>query len=67
MSSTIEQIGADNILYESDYPHPTSMSPGPASVALPPRQYIDDVLGSLSEEVAGKILHGNAARIYNLD
>jgi predicted TIM-barrel fold metal-dependent hydrolase len=67
LSSTIEQIGADNILYESDYPHPTSMSPGPASVALPPRQYIDDVLGSLSEEVAGKILHGNAARIYNLD
>ena len=67
LESTINQIGADNILYESDYPHPTSMSPGPASVALPPKQYIDEVLGGFSEDVAGKILHGNAARIYNLD
>ena len=67
LESTINQIGADNILYESDYPHPTSMSPGPASVALPPKQYIDEVLGGFSEEVVGKILHRNAARIYNLD
>ncbi len=29
--AAIDQIGADNILYETDFPHPTSMSPGPAS------------------------------------
>jgi uncharacterized protein len=67
LKSTIEQIGANNILYESDYPHPTSMSPGPASIAVPPRQYIDEVLGELPEEVSRKVLHDNAARIYNLN
>lgn len=66
LKSTIEQIGANNILYESDYPHPTSMSPGPASIAVPPRQYIDEVLGDLPEDVSRKVLHDNAARIYNL-
>jgi uncharacterized protein len=66
LKSTIEQIGANNILYESDYPHPTSMSPGPASIAVPPRQYIDEVLGELPEDVSRKVLHDNAARIYNL-
>lgn len=66
LRSTIEQIGADNILYESDYPHPTSMSPGPASVAQRPADYVQDVMSQFSEEIAGKILHGNAARIYNL-
>jgi uncharacterized protein len=66
LKSTIEQIGANNILYESDYPHPTSMSPGPASIAVPPRQYIDEVLGDLPEDISRKVLHDNAARIYNL-
>ena len=37
-SSAIEQLGADNILYETDFPHPTSMSPGPASIAAAPRR-----------------------------
>ena len=67
LKSTIDQIGADNIMYESDFPHPTSMSPGPASIAMPPKQYIEEVLGDLPLETAEKILHGNAARIYHLD
>ncbi len=40
LSTAIDQIGADNILWESDFPHPTSMSPGPKSTAVPPDQYI---------------------------
>ena len=47
----------DNILYETDFPHPTSMSPGPATPAVPPRQYAADVLGKLPREVVGKLLH----------
>ena len=29
----LDRLGPDNILYETDFPHPTSMSPGPASAA----------------------------------
>jgi predicted TIM-barrel fold metal-dependent hydrolase len=62
----IERLGPDNILYETDFPHPTSMSPGPASSAVAPPEYLDTTLGGLPEETLNKILHDNAARIYHL-
>ncbi|EME20901.1 amidohydrolase family protein [Rhodococcus triatomae] len=65
--SAIDQIGADNVLYETDYPHPTSMSPGPASDAQRPDDYLRKNFGHLSEADARKILHDNAAKLYNLD
>jgi predicted TIM-barrel fold metal-dependent hydrolase len=43
------------------------MSPGPCSTAVPPRQFVEEVLADHPREVAEKILHGNAARIYHLD
>jgi predicted TIM-barrel fold metal-dependent hydrolase len=67
LRSSIEQLGADNILYETDFPHPTSMSPGPASIAIRPADYIEKAFAGVSREDAGKILHGNAARIYHLN
>jgi len=63
----IEQIGSANILYETDYPHPTSMSPGPASIAERPRDFIDRKLSGLPEADLRNVLHDNAARVYNLD
>ncbi len=63
----IEQLGADNILYETDFPHPTSMSPGPASTAQRPDEYLRDHFVGLDEATLRKILHDNAARIYHLD
>ncbi|MBF4479273.1 MULTISPECIES: amidohydrolase family protein [Rhodococcus] len=65
--SAIEQLGADNVLYETDYPHPTSMSPGPASDAVRPDDYLRRNFAHLSEADARKILHDNAAALYNLD
>jgi predicted TIM-barrel fold metal-dependent hydrolase len=65
--STIEQLGPDNILYETDYPHPTSMSPGPASAAQRPDDYIRSAFDGVDETTMRKILHDNAARIYHLD
>lgn len=65
--AAIDQLGADNILYETDYPHPTSMSPGPASIAQRPDEYVRDVFSALDHVAARKILHDNAARIYHLD
>jgi len=63
----IDHLGADNILYESDFPHPTSMSPGPKSTAQPPNVYVQETMGDLPQDVVSKILHDNAARIYHLD
>jgi len=67
LKSSIEALGADNILYETDFPHPTSMSPGPASAAIAPREFMELALADVSREDIGKIVHGNAARIYHLD
>ena len=63
----IERLGPDNILYETDFPHPTSMSPGPATSAVAPRIYIDEAFSGIDEETTRKILHDNAARLYRLD
>jgi predicted TIM-barrel fold metal-dependent hydrolase len=63
----LDVLGPDNLLYETDFPHPVSMTPGPASGAVPPNEYIEKVFGSLPIEVARKILHDNAAMIYHVD
>jgi len=65
--SAIEQLGPDNVMFETDFPHPTSMSPGPATAAVAPNQYIVETFGDLPEPALRKILHDNAARIYHLD
>jgi len=62
----IERLGPDNILYETDFPHPTSMSPGPASAAVPPRDFIEENFRDLPADITRKILYENAARLYNL-
>jgi predicted TIM-barrel fold metal-dependent hydrolase len=67
VKAAVDQCGADWILYESDFPHPTSMSPGPATAAVEPRQYIADTLGDLPDDVLRKILHDNAAKLYHMD
>ena len=65
--AAIEQIGADNILYETDFPHPTCMSPGPATSAIKPIDYLKENFAHLPDTVLSKVLHDNAARIYHLD
>jgi predicted TIM-barrel fold metal-dependent hydrolase len=65
--SAIDQMGPDWVLYESDFPHPTSMAPGPATAAVEPREYIARELGDLSPAVLRKILHDNAATLYHLE
>ncbi len=62
----IEQY-PDNILFETDYPHPTSMSPGPQTPAEHPRVYADRVLGDLPDATLQKVLHDTAGRLYQLD
>src|SRR4051794_23246781 len=61
----IEQL-PDNILFESDYPHPTCQHPGPRTPAQRPRDYAQRVLGGLPDDALGKVLHDSAAAIYNV-
>ncbi len=61
----IEQY-PDNILYETDYPHPTCQHPGPQTIARHPREYAEWALADLPEDLQGKVLHDTAARIYSL-
>ncbi|HEY1966344.1 MAG TPA: amidohydrolase family protein [Pseudonocardia sp.] len=57
---------ADNIMFETDYPHPTSLSPGPASSADLPATMVARNFAGLSDDVARKLLHDTAAHVYNL-
>jgi uncharacterized protein len=57
----------DNVMFESDYPHPTSLSPGPGSVAVDAKTTIANNLASIPEDIRRKVLHDTAARIYKLD
>lgn len=56
----------DNLLFESDYPHPTCQHPGPRSPGRRPREYASDLLGELPDVVIGRVLHDNAAKLYRL-
>ena len=57
----------ESCLYETDFPHPTSMSPGPKSWAVKPRDFIEEAFDGLPDDVTQKVLHDNAARIFHVD
>jgi predicted TIM-barrel fold metal-dependent hydrolase len=56
----------DNFMFETDYPHPTSMSPGPCSPAELPSAHIKAAFENVPADIARKALHDNAARVYHL-
>lgn len=57
---------ADNVMFESDFPHPTCLAPGPVSHTDSPDKVIEANLSGLSNEILTKILRSNAERVYNL-
>jgi uncharacterized protein len=56
----IERIGADNVMWGSDYPHPDSVFPDSQEV-------LQQQLGRLPEPVSKKIVCDNAAALYGLE
>ena len=66
MLAAAAKLYPDNLMYETDFPHPTSMSPGPATIAKRPREYAAEALASMPHDVVAKLLHGNAARVYHV-
>ncbi len=55
--ASIDEIGEDNIMCETDYPHSDSTWPNCISS-------VKKQIGHLSPEVQYKILRGNAERLY---
>ncbi|MDC3202992.1 amidohydrolase, partial [Gammaproteobacteria bacterium] len=51
----------DNILFETDFPHPTSLFGSEIS------DRISEGLGDCAPEVKEKILWGNAAKLYRVE
>jgi predicted TIM-barrel fold metal-dependent hydrolase len=55
----IEAVGEDNILFETDFPHPTCMYPNPLET-------VETKMMTLSETARNKILGENARALYRL-
>jgi predicted TIM-barrel fold metal-dependent hydrolase len=47
------------VLFETDFPHPTSLYPGV-------QDHIMDTLGAYDDSVKKKVLETNAVKLYNL-
>lgn len=57
----------DNIMWETDYPHPTSQYPAlKKGRAQHPRDYANEKLGHISEDKLRKIFHTTPAKVFNL-
>lgn len=56
----IDAIGADKLLFETDFPHPTSLYPGVQDKLV-------DVLGGHDYAVRKQILETNAVNLWNLE
>ena len=56
----VDKIGADNILFETDYPHPVCLY---GNV----REKIDAALGDQTDEIRNKLLFDNAAKLYQVE
>jgi uncharacterized protein len=56
----------DNFMFQTDFPHMSSLTPGPASCAEVPRVHVQKAFANVPDEVARKALYGNAAKVYHL-
>ena len=66
MRSVIDQL-EDNLMFETDFPHATSLSPGPASESPSPRVVMEESLAGIPEEIVAKVLQGTATKLYHLE
>ncbi len=55
----LETIGVENVLFETDFPHPTSLYPGVQA-------HVMKTLGGYSHDIRKKVLQDNAVKLYNL-
>lgn len=59
LSASIQRVGVDNCMFETDFPHPTCLYPSGVERAA-------EALASLDDVSRRKVLSSNAASIYHL-
>ncbi len=57
---SLSEVGEDNICFETDYPHTDTTWPNS-------KEYIEKMLADFDDDVAYKVLRGNAIRMLELD
>jgi predicted TIM-barrel fold metal-dependent hydrolase len=57
---SLDVVGADNVTFETDYPHSDSTWPHTKKVA-------EEIMAGLDDETVWKICRGNAIRMLRLD
>jgi predicted TIM-barrel fold metal-dependent hydrolase len=55
----LEDVGVDNVMFETDFPHPTCLYPNPVDFAL-------EQLKEYPDEVIRKVMGGNAIKLYGI-
>ena len=59
LQELVDKIGEDNIMFETDFPHPTSLWPKPL-------EHVHDAMATLRPETRRKILAENGNKLYRL-
>ena len=57
ISDLVRKVGVDNVLFETDFPHPTSLFP---------MDNLEGRLSGLTVDERAKVLSLNAAGLYNI-
>ena len=56
----IDRVGEDNVMFETDFPHPTCLYPDPLAM-------VEERMSALRPETRRKVLGENAAKLYRVD
>jgi len=59
LQDLVDKVGEDNIMFETDFPHPTSLWPKPL-------EHVHDAMATLRPESRRKILAENGKKLYRL-
>ena len=57
---SLDEVGENNICFETDYPHTDTTWPNS-------KEYVEKMLAGFDDEVAYKVLRGNAIKMLELD
>jgi predicted TIM-barrel fold metal-dependent hydrolase len=59
LQGLIDAVGEDNVMFETDFPHPTSLHPNPVEM-------VTEKISTLRDETQIKVMGGNARKLYRL-
>jgi predicted TIM-barrel fold metal-dependent hydrolase len=60
ISHVIEQVGVDNCMFETDFPHIVCLHPAPL-------KFVEEGLSKLDDSAREKVMSANAAKVYNIN